>query len=122
MAGRPKKDAARFEGADIADARDGLQRLQGEDATTGQFSVEHCAMMLKFWSALFLDAERRMREPGGNRVQAVADLRLASQEAGEWEKRKAGAMSSRKVDLLLEVLAKLKEQEELSDELLDIEE
>lgn len=95
--------------------------MQGEDARTGQFSVDHCAHMLKYWSARMLEADARWSANPGD-MQAYAALKLASEQAGEWEKRKAGAMASTKVDLLQRVLDALAAQDELAKELEEIEE
>ena len=104
-------------------ARGLLLSLQTQDATSGQWSVDTCAAMLNYWQAMFLDADRRIQHARGNdRLRPEHDLKVASDQMGEWEKRKAGAMASKKVDLLRDILRHLEEQEAQADELLEIEE
>lgn len=80
--------------------------------------------MAKYWGAQFLVADERLEAAADpiERAQWMNLVGKASQEAGEWEKRKAGAMASRKADLLVEVLQRLNEQDEAASELADIEE
>lgn len=77
--------------------------------------------MLKYWSARMLEADSRWSAKPGD-MQAYSSLKLASEQAGEWEKRKAGAMASTKADLLARVLARLDAQDEMAGELEGIEE
>jgi hypothetical protein len=107
----------------LARARGLLLNLQEQDASTGQWSVDTCAAMLNYWQAMFLDADRRIQHARGqDRLRPEHDLKVASEQMGEWEKRKAGAMQSAKVDLLRQILKHLEEQEAQADELLEIEE
>jgi len=80
--------------------------------------------MVRYWGAKFLEADAKLSEAETPESVkgAAAMLRLASMEAGEWEKRKAGAMASEKVDLLKLVLTRLDEQEKYASELLEIDE
>lgn len=105
-------------------AREALAALQEEAAETGTYSVEHCSRMSKYWGAQFLRADELLADAKDNadRAQALSLLSTASREAGEWEKRKAGAMASLKADLLAQVLERLEQQEALASELLEIEE
>lgn len=107
----------------LADARKRLTELQDSDPSTGQWSVDNCAEMLRYWQGVFLDADRRIQtSTGAERLRAMSDRSTASREAGEWEKRKAGALMGIRVDLLRDVLRRLDEQDAMSDELLEIEE
>lgn len=109
----------------LATARQELARLQQEDPETGDWSVKNCAAMLRYWQGVFVEADAKLQDPackGGDRLRAQSDRHAASKESGEWEKRKAGAMMSLRVDMLRDVLRRLDEQDALSDELLEIEE
>lgn len=111
-------------GSVLGEARKKLAELQALDPSTGQWSVDNCAAMLRYWQGVFIDADRRLQETTGSAatLRAMSDRTTASREAGEWEKRKAGALISVRVDLLREILRRLDEQDAMSDELLDIEE
>lgn len=121
----PPSSKARKASDDVAKARESLAALLEEDqgaAETGGYSVRVCAAMLRFWQARFLQAEqdeREAKDPGARAV-ARADLLKASQEAGEWEKRKAGASASEKLDTLKAVLRRLDEQEQAASALLEV--
>lgn len=105
-------------------ARELLEKLTQGDAETGQWSVENCAAMQQFWLASFLEAEERSQTAKNTAdvLRAQSAMAQASREAGEWEKRKAGAMISVRTDLLRDILRRLDEQDALADELLEIEE
>jgi len=105
-------------------AREALEALADLDQESGKHSVAHCAAMVRYWGAKFLEADAKLSEAETPESVkgAAAMLRLASMEAGEWEKRKAGAMASEKVDLLKLVLTRLDEQEKYASELLEIDE
>ncbi len=105
-------------------ARLALEALQEQAENTGDWSVEHCSRMAKYWLAMFLQGDRDYRAATEQADKAIAwsVITKASTEAGEWEKRKAGAMASTKVDLLAKVLAKLEEQDAIASELMEIEE
>lgn len=109
-------------GERIRTARQALEALSNLDSESGAYSVKHCSAMSRYWGAKFLQADETLSEAESpEEVKAAAAmLRLASMEAGEWEKRKAGAMASEKVDLLKAVLAKLAEQEALAMELSEV--
>lgn len=120
----PPSAGRRAIASQLESAREGLRDLQEHDGNTGDFSVEHCSRMAKFWAAKFLQADQRYMEAADpvERRAAYSEMTAASREAGEWEKRKAGALASKKVDMLEEVLTRLNEQDQLASELLDIEE
>lgn len=120
----PKSSKAKSRKEALDEARQALQELQGQDGNTGDYSVEHCSRMAKYWGAQFLVADEKLEAAKDpiERAQWMNLVGKASQEAGEWEKRKAGAMASLKADLLVEVLRRLNEQDELASELADIEE
>lgn len=94
--------------------------LETGDATTGQYSVDNCAIMLKFWTGRMLEASARYESSG--QPSAFSAMKQASEQAGEWEKRKAGALIGVRVDLLRDVLARLDAQDKLASELEEIEE
>ncbi len=76
--------------------------------------------MLKLWTAHLIEADTAYAKTRSK--ASLMALQKASEQCGEWEKRKAGAMSSTKVDLLKKVLAKLEAQDDLANELMEIEE
>jgi hypothetical protein len=106
----------------IRTAREALEALEKQDSESGGYSVKHCSAMARYWGARFLEADAKLAEAETpDDVKAAHTmLKLASMEAGEWEKRKAGAMASTKVDTLKEVLAILAKQEALAAELDDV--
>jgi len=119
---QPKQDepiASNFEEEAIA-AHSSLQALRDGAAETGQHSVDTCAAMIRLWTAHVLTADASYLKQKTKANLLV--LAKASEQLGEWEKRKAGAMVSTRVDLLREVLARLDEQNELAAELEEIEE
>ena len=102
-------------------AVDALQvMLETGDASTGQYSVDNCAIMLKFWTGRMLEASKRYQATGN--MMAFAAMKQASEQAGEWEKRKAGALIGVRVDLLKDVISRLDAQDKLASELEEIEE
>lgn len=119
-AGKPGRPRVNPVEAQLNESIQGLTDLQDQDGSTGQYSLDHCALMAKFWGARMLEANARYTKTKD--MRDFATMRQASVEAGEWEKRKAGAMASTKVDLLRQVLAALDAQAELSGELEEIEE
>lgn len=117
---KPKSDGAVSE--QLRRARKALEALQEQADNTGDWSVEHCSRMAKYWAAMFLQGDRdyRKADDPADKAQAWSVITKASAEAGEWEKRKAGAMASLKADLLAKVLAKLEEQDAIASELTEI--
>jgi hypothetical protein len=129
MSGRPNKPgpksaAKRGIERQLDAVRRTLTELQDKDGETGQYSVEHCSAMAKFWGAHFLRAEEEWRTTDNTEIRKLAlnEMVQASREAGEWEKRKSTAIAGKKADLLEKVLARLDEQDQLANELLDVEE
>lgn len=93
--------------------------METQDSESGGYSVKHCSAMARYWAARFLQADADLSDAKTPEQikSAHTMLRIASTEAGEWEKRKAGAMASEKVDVLKQVLEILAKQEQIADEL-----
>lgn len=117
---KPEDPRARIEDQ-LVELETKLARSMGKkESESAAESVEHCALQTMAWKLRGVLASIRTREEPDDR-SARNDLKTASQQAQEWQKRKDAAMVLVFNDKLEDILRRLEDMEQAGDLLEEIE-